>query len=278
MTTDPARPKTTPRKLIRMKKKGERIAMLTAYDFPTTEILDEAGIDAILVGDTLGMVVLGHETTLPVTIEDIIHHAAAVVRAKPRALVIGDMPFLSYTVSVPEAVKNAGRLVKEAGVEAVKLEGGRAMVPVIRAILRASIPVMGHLGLTPQSILRFGGYVVQGKSAAAAERLVEAARALEDAGCFAIVLEAIPVELAKRVTEAVSIPTIGIGAGPHCDGQVLVTHDILGIYDRMLPRFVKRYADVRGEMARAFRAYIDEVRSGVYPGPEHGYDGQSDHE
>ncbi|MFH1277699.1 MAG: 3-methyl-2-oxobutanoate hydroxymethyltransferase [Candidatus Eisenbacteria bacterium] len=268
---DRSRRKMTPRKLVRMKKKGEKIAMLTAYDFPTAEILDGAGIDAILVGDTLGMVVLGHETTLPVTMDAMVHHAAAVSRAKPAALVIGDMPFLSYTVSVPLAIENAGRLVKEGGVEAVKLEGGRAMVPVIRALLRASIPVMGHLGLTPQSILRFGGYVVQGKSAAAAERLVEAARALEDAGCFAVVLEAIPAELAKRVTEAVSIPTIGIGAGPSCDGQVLVTHDILGMYDRILPRFVKRYCDLRKEMDAAFRAYIDEVKRGVYPGTEHSY-------
>jgi len=256
-----------------MKKKGERIAMLTAYDFPTAEIMDGAGIDAILVGDTLGMVVLGHETTLPVTLEDVIHHASAVVRAGPRALVIGDMPFLSYTVSVPDAVRNAGRLVKEAGVGAVKLEGGRTMVPVIRAIQRASIPVMGHLGLTPQSILRFGGYLVQGKDRAAADRLVEAAEALEVAGCFAIVLEAVPAGLAARVTKAVSIPTIGIGAGPECDGQVLVTHDLLGIYDRMLPRFVKRYASLRSEMDRAFREYVKEVKEGTYPGPEHCYEG-----
>ncbi|RPJ41651.1 MAG: 3-methyl-2-oxobutanoate hydroxymethyltransferase [Candidatus Latescibacterota bacterium] len=263
----------TPRSLVKMKKKGERIAMLTAYDFPTAEVLDEAGIDAILVGDSLGMVVLGHETTLPVTMEDVIRHAAAVARARPKALVIGDLPFLSYTVSVPDAVANAGRLVKEAGVGAVKLEGGRAMIPVIRAILRASIPVMGHIGLTPQSILRFGGYVVQGRSAIAQERLVEAAKGLEDAGCFAIVLEAIPPELAARVTEAVGIPTIGIGAGPHCDGQILVTHDLLGIYDKKLPRFVKRYAELRAEMLRAFRAYAGDVRKGAYPGPEHVYDG-----
>ncbi len=267
------RRKKTPRTLVRMKKKGERIAMLTAYDFPTAEILDQAGIDAILVGDTLGMVVHGHETTLPVTMEEVILHASAVTRARPKALVIGDLPFLSYTVSVPEAVRNAGRLIKEGGGAAAKLEGGRTMIPVIRAILRASIPVMGHLGLTPQSILRFGGYVVQGKSAAAAERLVEAAKGLENAGCFAIVLEAIPAELAERVTESVTIPTIGIGAGPACDGQVLVTHDVLGIYDRLHPRFVKRYADLRGEMGGAFRRYIAEVKEGTFPGPEHCYEG-----
>ncbi|MBM3321455.1 MAG: 3-methyl-2-oxobutanoate hydroxymethyltransferase [Candidatus Eisenbacteria bacterium] len=272
------RRKATPRTLVRMKKKGERIAMLTAYDFPTAEILDEAGIDAILVGDSVGMVVHGLETTLPVTMADIIRHAAAVARARPRALVIGDLPFLSYTVSVPDAVANAGRLVKEGGVEAVKLEGGRAMVPVIRAILKASIPVMGHIGLTPQSILRFGGYVVQGKSAIAAERLVEAAKGLEDAGCFGIVLEAIPANLAERVTASVSIPTIGIGAGPSCDGQVLVTHDLLGIYGRKLPRFVKRYADLRTSMRDSFRTFIQDVKQGTFPGPEHCYDGGGENE
>jgi 3-methyl-2-oxobutanoate hydroxymethyltransferase len=204
--------------------------------------------------------------------EDIIRHAAAVARARPCALVIGDLPFLSYTVSVPDAVANAGRLVKEGGVGAVKLEGGRAMVPVIRAIVRASIPVMGHIGLTPQSILRFGGYVVQGRSSIAAERLIEAAKGLEGAGCFAIVLEAIPADLAARVTEAVAIPTIGIGAGPRCDGQILVTHDLLGIYDNKLPRFVKRYAELRAEMLRAFRSYVGDVKGGAYPGPEHTYE------
>jgi 3-methyl-2-oxobutanoate hydroxymethyltransferase len=267
------RRRVTPRTLLKMKKKGERIAMLTAYDFPTAEVLDEAGIDAILVGDSLGMVVHGFETTLPVTMEDVIRHSAAVARARPHALVIGDLPFLSYTVSVPDAVTNAGRLVKEGGVGAVKLEGGRAMIPVIRAILRASIPVMGHIGLTPQSILRFGGYVVQGRSSIAAERLIEAAKGLQDAGCFGIVLEAIPAELSARVTEAVTIPTIGIGAGPSCDGQVLVTHDLLGIYDKRQPRFVKRYAEIRAEMLRAFRAYVAEVKDGAFPGPEHSYEG-----
>jgi 3-methyl-2-oxobutanoate hydroxymethyltransferase len=266
------RRKTTPRALIRMKKKGERIAMLTAYDFPTARALDASGIDAILVGDSVGMVVHGFGSTLPVTMEDVIRHATAVARALPRALVIGDMPFLSYTVSVPDAVANAGRLVKEGGVEAVKLEGGRTMVPVIRAILRASIPVMGHIGLTPQSILRFGGYVVQGRDAIAAERLVEAAKGLEDAGCFALVLEAIPADLAARVTEAIAIPTIGIGAGPRCDGQVLVTHDLLGLGEGRVPRFVKRYADFRGEMLDAFRAYITDVKQGTFPGPEHCYE------
>lgn len=268
------RKKQTARSLVRMKRRGERIAMLTAYDFPTAEILEDAGIDSILIGDTLGMVVLGHETTLPVTIDDMIHHCAAVTRASTKALIVGDMPFLSYTVSVPEAVRNAGRLVKEGGVESVKLEGGRAMIPVIRAITKASIPVMGHLGLTPQSILRFGGYVVQGKDAKAAERMVIAAQGLEDAGCFAIVLEAIPADLARQVTEQISIPTIGIGAGPHCDGQVLVTHDLLGIYNKLMPRFVKRYADLRGEMGRAFAEYISEVKEGKFPGPEHCYKGE----
>jgi 3-methyl-2-oxobutanoate hydroxymethyltransferase len=266
------RRKMTPRTLTRMKKKGERIAMLTAYDFPTARALDAAGVDAILVGDSVGMVVHGFGSTLPVTMEDVVRHATAVARALPKALVIGDMPFLSYTVSVPDAVANAGRLVKEGGVEAVKLEGGRTMVPVIRAILRASIPVMGHIGLTPQSILRFGGYVVQGRDSIAAERLVEAAKGLEDAGCFALVLEAIPADLAARVTEAIAIPTIGIGAGPRCDGQVLVTHDLLGMGEGRVPRFVKRYADFRGGMLGAFRAYISDVKQGTFPGPEHCYE------
>ena len=266
--------KMTPLSLVRMKKDGEKIAMLTAYDFPTAEVLDEAGVDAILVGDTLGMVVLGYETTLPVTVDDVIRHAAAVVRANPRALVIGDLPFLSYTVSVSEAVHNAGRLVKEAGVSAVKLEGGRAMLSVVRALHRASIPVMGHLGLTPQSILRFGGYKVQAKNSEAADRLVEAAKALEAAGCFAIVLEAIPGVVAKIVTGTLTIPTIGIGAGPHCDGQVLVTHDMLGIYDEFKPKFVKRYAMLREQMKQAFLDYVREVKGGDFPGPDHTYDAE----
>ena len=270
--------KMTPISLVRMKKKGEKIAMLTAYDYPTSQMLDQAGIDAILVGDTLGMVVHGYETTLPVTVDDMIRHAAAVVRANPRALVIGDLPFLSYTVSVPDAINNAGRLVKEAGVSAVKLEGGRAMLPVVRALHRASIPVMGHLGLTPQSILRFGGYKVQAKNTRTADRLIEAAKALEKAGCFAIVLEAIPAVVAEAVTGALTIPTIGIGAGPHCDGQVLVTHDMLGIYDDFKPKFVKRYAELRTEMQSAFAEYIREVKEGVYPGPEHSYESDGDRE
>ncbi len=268
--------KMTPRSLFLMKKRGEKIAMLTAYDYPTADIQNSAGIDAILVGDTLGMVVLGYETTLPVTIDDVIRHAASVCRAQPRALVIGDMPFLSYTVSVADAVTNAGRLVKEAGVSAVKLEGGRAMLPVVRALVRASIPVMGHLGLTPQSILRFGGYKVQAKDKRAAERLLEAAKALEDAGCFAIVLEAIPATVAKVVTEALTIPTIGIGAGPDCDGQVLVTHDMLGIYDDFTPKFVKRYAEMRTLMKKSFEEYVEDVKSSRFPGPEHCYDGNGD--
>ncbi|NNE09805.1 MAG: 3-methyl-2-oxobutanoate hydroxymethyltransferase [Gemmatimonadetes bacterium] len=267
-----SRAQKTPLSLVRMKGKGRKIAMLTAYDYPTAQILGEADVDAILVGDTLGMVVLGHETTLPVTVDDVIRAAASVRRARPQALVIGDLPFLSYTVSVSEAVRNAGRMVKEAGVGAVKLEGGRAMLPVVRALVRASIPVMGHLGLTPQSILRFGGYKVQAKNPRAANRLIEAAKALEEAGCFAVVLEAIPADVAARVTEALSIPTIGIGAGPDCDGQVLVTHDMLGIYDDFTPKFVKRYAELRETMREAFAAYIKEVKDGTFPGPEHCYD------
>lgn len=266
------RKKVTVRTLARMKRKGRKITMLTAYDYPTAEIADRAGVDMILVGDTVGMVVLGRETTLPVTMDEMVHHCAAAARARPKALLVGDMPFLSFTVGVQDTIRNAGRMVKEGGVEAVKLEGGRAMIPMVRAIARASIPVMGHLGLTPQSILRFGGYKVQGKRREEADRLVDAARGLEDAGCFALVLEAIPAEVAARVTERVTIPTIGIGAGPACDGQVLVSHDLLGIYDDIHPRFVKRYADLRGEMLRAFGDYIHEVREGTFPGPEHCYE------
>ncbi|MBN1826203.1 MAG: 3-methyl-2-oxobutanoate hydroxymethyltransferase [Candidatus Eisenbacteria bacterium] len=272
------RKKVTVRTLARLKRQGRKITMLTAYDYPTAGILDRTGVDVILVGDTVGMVVLGMETTLPVTMDEMIHHCAAVARARPRALLVGDMPFLSFTVSVRDTVRNAGRMVKEGGVEAVKLEGGRAMIPMVRAIARASIPVMGHLGLTPQSILRFGGYKVQGKRREEAERLVDAARGLEDAGCFAIVLEAIPADVAARVTERVSVPTIGIGAGPHCDGQVLVTHDLLGVYEERPPRFVKRYADLRGEMTRAFTEYVREVREGVFPAAEHCYESEEEKE
>lgn len=263
--------KVTKTTLLKMKKTGERIAAITSYDYLCTKMIDGTGIDLILVGDSLGMVVMGYENTLPVTMEEIIHHCKAVVRARPRAIVVGDMPFMSYQASVEDAVRNAGRLVKEGGAESVKLEGGQRYVPVIEAIVQASIPVVGHLGLTPQSLHQFGGYRIQGKDQASADRLVEDAKALEQAGCYAIVLEGIPWQLARRITEAVSIPTIGIGAGPHCDGQVLVLHDLLGIFEEPLPKFVRCYEQLGERMRAAIAAYAKDVKEGRFPGLEHSY-------
>lgn len=265
------REKITVPALLEMKRRGEKIVMLTAYDYQTARIEDGAGVEVILVGDSLGMVVLGYENTLPVTVEEVVHHLKAVSRAKPRAMLVGDLPFMSYQASVEDAVRNAGRLVKEGCAEAVKLEGGRRMETVIRAILDADIPVMGHIGLTPQSVHRFGGYRVQGKDARSADRLVDEAKFLEDAGCFSMVLEGIPSELAARITEAVTIPTIGIGAGPSCDGQVLVVNDMLGMADDFRPRFVKRYGDIGNLMTRAFAEYIAEVKAGKFPSDEQSY-------
>ncbi|MDD3643080.1 MAG: 3-methyl-2-oxobutanoate hydroxymethyltransferase [Candidatus Krumholzibacteria bacterium] len=263
--------KVTRNTLLRMKKTGEKVAAITSYDYLCTRMIDQAGIDLILVGDSLGMVMMGYENTLPVTMEEIIHHCKAVSRARPRAIVVGDMPFMSYQASVEDAVRNAGRLVKEGGVESVKLEGGRRYVPVIEAIVEASIPVVGHLGLTPQSLHQFGGYRVQGKDPESADRLVEDAGALERAGCYAVVLEGIPWQLARTITEAVSIPTIGIGAGPHCDGQVLVLHDMLGIFEEPLPKFVKCYERIGERIREAVAAYAKEVKEGRFPGLEHSY-------
>ncbi|OQX82931.1 MAG: 3-methyl-2-oxobutanoate hydroxymethyltransferase [Candidatus Latescibacteria bacterium 4484_7] len=263
--------KVTKNTILKMKEQGEQIAALTSYDYLSTRILDKAGIDLILVGDSLGMVVLGYENTLPVTVEEIIHHLKAVSRAKPRAMIVGDMPFMSYQASIEDAVRNAGRLVKEGGAESVKLEGGERYVPVVEAIIQASIPVVGHLGLTPQSLYHFGGYKVQGKDEESAERLLSDAKALEKAGCFAIVLEGIPWQLAKRITGSVSIPTIGIGAGPHCDGQILVITDMLGIYENPLPKFVKVYDELGERMKKAFERYIDDVKSGRFPDMSHSY-------
>ena len=261
--------KVTTRSFHLKKKAGEPISMLTAYDYATSLALDRAGIDSILVGDSLGMVVLGYETTLPVTMDDMLHHCRAVARGAKRALLIGDMPFMSYQVSVETGVANAGRFLQEAGMDAVKLEGGSDRAETIRAIVACGIPVMGHLGLTPQSVHQFGGFRAQGKTAAAAAQLVRDADALQAAGCFALVLEAIPSELAKLVSERLDIPTIGIGAGADCDGQVLVTHDLLGLFDRFTPRFVKRYADLHQVMGQAFEAYLAEVAAGRFPGEEH---------
>jgi 3-methyl-2-oxobutanoate hydroxymethyltransferase len=250
--------------------KGTRkLTELTAYDYPTALFVDQSGIDMILVGDSLAMVVLGQEDTLSVDMDVMIHHTRAVSLAAKRALVIGDMPFLSYQVSVELAVMNAGRFLKEGRAQAVKLEGGKRVVPQVEAIIAAGIPVQGHIGLTPQSSAQLGGFRVQGKTAEAAKVLIEDAQALADAGCFSLVLEAIPTPIAARITESVSIPTIGIGAGPHCDGQVLVVHDVLGLFDRFLPRFVKRYAELGGPIRDALRRYKEEVESGVFPGPEH---------
>jgi 3-methyl-2-oxobutanoate hydroxymethyltransferase len=268
------RDKVTKNTILDMRARGEKIVSLTSYDYLCTKIVDESGVDMILVGDSLGMVVLGFENTLPVTMEEIIHHCKAVARARPKALVIADMPFMSYQASVEDAVRNAGRLVKEGGAESVKLEGGQRYVPVIEAIVHASIPVVGHLGLTPQSLHEFGGYRVQGKDSRSADVLVSDAKALEQAGCFAIVLEGIPWQLAQRITEAVSIPTIGIGAGPHCSGQILVVHDMLGIHDKPLPRFVKKYEDLGLRMKDAVSAYVREVKEGRFPAMEHSYDAE----
>lgn len=254
-----------------MKWEGQRIVMVTAYDYPGAAAAEAAGVDMILVGDSLGMVVLGHETTLPVTMDDMVHHTRAVRRGAKQTMVVADLPFLSYHVSPEEAVRNAGRLVQEAGADAVKLEGGSERLAEIRKIVDAQIPVMGHLGLTPQSVHHFGGFRVQGRDAAGARRILEDALRLEAAGCFAIVLEAVPAEVAAYVTERLTIPTIGIGAGPGCDGQVLVMHDLLGMSPRQGPKFVKRYADAYSLMVEGLSAYASEVRSGEFPAAEHTY-------
>lgn len=254
------------------KERGQPITMLTAYDYPTALLMERAGVDAILVGDSLGMVVLGYENTLPVTMDEMIHHCKAVARGARYALLIGDMPFLSYQVSVNEAIRNAGRFLQEGGMDAVKLEGGRERLETVRAIVQAGIPVMGHLGLTPQSVHQLGGFRPQGRTARAARRLFEDALLLEEAGCFAIVLESVPARLASLISQRLSIPTIGIGAGAGCDGQVLVTHDMLGLFERFTPRFVKRYAQLHAEMERAFRAYIEDVEMRRFPAEEHTVD------
>ena len=265
---------TVPAVRARKARPGDQAApplvMVTAYDAPTARIADEAGVDMILVGDSLAMVVLGYDDTLQVTVDDMAHHTAAVARARPRALVVADLPWLSYHVSPEETVRNAGRLVK-AGAQAVKLEGGAKRLPMVAALLDAEIPVMGHVGLTPQSVHATGGYKVQGKDAAAAAVLVDDARALAGAGCFAIVLEGVPAPVARLVTEAVDVPTIGIGAGPWCDGQVLVFHDAVGLEDRVLPRFVRRYASLKADGVAALTAFAADVRAGRFPSAEESY-------
>ncbi len=272
----PNRKKTTVLAFREKKARRQPITVLTGYDYATGLALDKAGLDAILVGDSLGMVVLGYETTLPVTMDEMIHHCRAVARGARYPLLIGDMPFLSYQVSDEEAVRNAGRFLQDGGMDAVKLEGGRERLSAVQAIVHAGIPVMGHLGLTPQSIHALGGYRTQAKTADAAQRMVADALALEEAGCFSLVLESVPAKLARWVSERLEIPTIGIGAGVGCDGQVLVTHDLLGLFDRFTPRFVKKYADLQGEMARAFAAYKTEVESRAFPSEEHSVDMSDD--
>ncbi len=250
------------------KQRGEKIAMLTVYDATMARLLDRAGIDVFLVGDSLGMVIQGHETTLPVTLEAILYHTQAVRRGTKRALVVADMPFLSYQVSVSEGIRNAGKLIQQGGAAAVKLEGGRPVLEVVERLVDAGIPVMGHLGLLPQHVHELSGFRMQAREPHQAERLIEDARMLEAAGAFSIVLESIPAELAKSVTEEVSIPTIGIGAGPHCDGQVLVSYDVFGLNDESVPPFVKQYADLGELMVEAARAYAEDVRQGRFPAPD----------
>jgi 3-methyl-2-oxobutanoate hydroxymethyltransferase len=264
--------KVTTTALREMKARGERITMLTAYDYPSARMVDDAGIDAILVGDSLGNVILGYKNTLAVTMEEMLHHTKAVARATERALVIGDMPFMSYQASVEDAVRNAGRFLKEGHAEAVKVEGGRSVLNKIEAIVGAGIPVMGHLGLTPQWIHQFGGYKVQGKTGAAAKFILEDSKLLERAGVFSLVLECVPWQLAKLITERANVPTIGIGAGPYCDGQVLVLHDLLGLSGEHIPKFVKRYARLDSIMAKALSDFKEEVRGEKFPSLEHSYE------
>ncbi|HEX9079049.1 MAG TPA: 3-methyl-2-oxobutanoate hydroxymethyltransferase [Desulfuromonadaceae bacterium] len=264
------RKKITIPEILQMKQDGRRITVLTAYDFPFARLVDAGGVDIILVGDSAGVVVAGHDTTLPVTMDEMVYHVKAVRRADPRALLVADMPFMSCQAGIDEACRTCGRMIKEGGAEAVKIEGGANMAHVIRAVTAIDIPVMGHVGLTPQSIHRMGGYKVQGRKDQA-ERIVEDALAVEAAGAFAIVLEGIPARLAARISAELSIPTIGIGAGPECDGQVLVIHDILGLCEKYSPKFVKRYADLAPLIEGAVRQYVSEVRGGEFPTEEHSF-------
>ena len=263
--------KMTVPEIVKKKRRGEKITCLTAYDYSFARILDEAGVDILLVGDSLGCVVQGHPNTLPVTMEDMIYHTRAVARGRQHALLVSDLPFLSYQVSREEALRNAGKLLQEGSAEAVKLEGGVTQRETIEAITRAGIPVMGHIGLTPQSVHAFGGYKVQGKEKEARGRLVNDARAVEEAGAFAVVLEGMPADLAEEITGQLAIPTIGIGAGADCDGQVLVIHDMLGLFDDFTPKFVKRYAELKGLIGGAVEDFISEVRERKFPGPEHSF-------
>lgn len=264
------RKKITIPEIVQMKQEGRKVTVLTAYDYPTARLVDEGGVDAILVGDSAGVVFSGHENTLPVTMDEMLYHVKAVVRARPKALVVADMPFMACQCGELEALKNCGRMLQEGGAEAVKIEGGSNMAAIIRAVTEMDIPVMGHVGLTPQSVHRMGGYRVQGRKDEA-ERIIEDARAVQEAGAFAVVLEGIPSKLAARITEQLAIPTIGIGAGPACDGQVLVIHDILGLCEKYSPKFVKRYADLSPIITEATRQYVSEVKAGIFPDEEHSF-------
>lgn len=263
--------KNTPSTVLAQKQNGDKITMLTAYDYSTAKLMDESGINCILVGDSLGMVMLGYDSTLPVTMEDMLHHTKAVTRGAKNAMVIADMPFMSYQTSVYDAVKNAGRLIQEGGAYAVKLEGGAAVCDQIAAIVKASIPVVAHLGLTPQSVNAFGGFKVQGKDEARARELIEDAKKIEAAGAFMVVLECVPKKLAEIITQEISIPTIGIGAGNGCDGQVLVYQDMLGMFSDFTPKFVKKFAEAGALMKDAFSSYIKEVKDGVFPDDSHSF-------
>ena len=263
--------KVTVPEIIEMKRRGEKIACLTAYDHLMARLLDQAGIDLILVGDSVGMVVSGYETTIPVTLEEIIYHTRAVVRGVSRAFVVADLPFLSYQEGVEQAIRSAGRCLKEGGAEAVKLEGGRWAAPTIRRLVEIGIPVMGHLGLTPQSIHSFGGYGVRGRKEDEARRLKEDAKILEEAGVFSIVLEKVPAKLAADITAELSVPTIGIGAGPDCDGQILVSHDMLGLFEEFKPKFVRRYAEIGAAMREAFTSYVKDVKNRTFPSEKESY-------
>ncbi|MCI0441273.1 MAG: 3-methyl-2-oxobutanoate hydroxymethyltransferase [Chloroflexi bacterium] len=263
--------RVTIRDLKEMKGRGEKIAMLTAYDYTSAKILDEAGVPIILIGDSLGQVVLGYETTVPVTMDEMIHHIKAVARGAKTAHVVGDMPFMSYNADIPEAIRNAGRILKEGGAQSVKLEGGCHVAETVRQIAQSGVPVMGHIGLTPQSVNQLGGYRVQGRSSKEASRLLEDARALEEAGAYALVLELVPAQLARLITEQVSIPTIGIGAGVHCDGQVQVFHDIFGLFSDFVPKHARRYAEVGSIIKEAASRYIGDVKAQAFPGEKESF-------
>lgn len=263
--------KFTVSSFIESKGKGEKITMLTAYDYTTAKLLDESGADTLLVGDSLGMVMLGYDSTLKVTVDDIIHHTKAVVRGAKRAMVIADMPYLSYHVSVEETIRNAGRLIQEGGAQSVKLEGGEEILDMVKGLIRAQIPVIGHLGLTPQSVNMMGGYKVQGKSEAQAKKLINDAKLLEEAGVFGIVLECVPKQLAELISKSINIPTIGIGAGVGCDGQVLVIQDMLGMYSDLTPKFVKQYRNIGDDIRAGVKEYVQEVKNGMFPEDKHSF-------